>query len=65
MRYARQGGIRARRRRSQNAAVLVIFLLVQTAAWLLLPTWSGRFAVLVVSVLVVPVAVTLAFDRRS
>jgi Flp pilus assembly protein TadB len=64
VRYARQGGVRARRRRSQNAGVMVLFLAVQSAGWLLLPSWTARFAVFVVSVLLLPVLVTLAFDRR-
>jgi hypothetical protein len=65
VRYARPGGIRARRHRTQNAGVLVLFLLVQAAAWLLFPSWAARLAVLLGSVLITPVVVTLAFDRRT
>jgi Flp pilus assembly protein TadB len=65
VRYARQSGIRARRRRTQNAGVLVLFLVVQAAAWLLFPSWTARFGVLALSVLILPVLVTLAFDRRG
>ncbi|MBC6463441.1 hypothetical protein, partial [Actinomadura sp. HBU206391] len=65
VRYARQSGIRARRRRTQNAGVLALFLGVQAAAWLLFPSWAARFAVLVLSILFLPVLVTLAFDRRG
>jgi Flp pilus assembly protein TadB len=65
VRHARQSGIRARRRRTQNAGVLVLFLAVQAAAWLFFPSWTARFAVLALSVLFLPVFVTLAFDRRG
>ncbi|GAA2101216.1 hypothetical protein [Actinomadura alba] len=65
VRYARQTGIRARRRRTQNAGVVVLFLLVQAAAWLYFPSWTARFAVLVLTILLLPVFVTLAFDRRG
>jgi hypothetical protein len=58
-------GILARRRREQNAIVAVAFLLVQVLAWISLPSWTGRLAVLVLSAFLVPVFITLAFDRRS
>src|SRR5262249_6654099 len=64
-RSARQRGILARRRREQNAIVAVVFLLVQVVAWISLASWTGRVAVLVLSAFLVPVFVTLAFDRRS
>lgn len=65
VRYARQGGIRARRRRNQNAGILLAFLGVQAAGWLVFPAWTARFALLAVSLLVLPVFVTLVFDRRG
>jgi Flp pilus assembly protein TadB len=65
VRHARQRGVLARRRRAQNAGILVLFLAVQAAAWLFLPSWTARFGVLVLSVLLLPVVVTLAFDRRG
>ncbi|MFC4585568.1 hypothetical protein [Sphaerisporangium corydalis] len=65
VRVARQGGLIARRRRAQNAVVTVLFVLVQGAAWLLLSGWAARAGVLVVSLLMVPVLVTVVFDRRS
>jgi hypothetical protein len=64
-RSGRPGGILARRRREQNAIVVVAFLLVQVVAWINLSSWNGRLAVLVLSAFLVPVFVTLAFDRRS
>ncbi|MEO3812887.1 hypothetical protein ABGB17_28125 [Sphaerisporangium sp. B11E5] len=65
VRVARQGGVLARRRRVQNAVMVVLFLLVQAGAWLLLSGWAARLGVLVLSLLVFPVLVTVAFDRRS
>lgn len=64
-RSGRPGGLLARRRREQNAIVAVAFLLVQVAAWMYFSSWTGRVAVLLLSVFLVPVFVTLAFDRRS
>jgi hypothetical protein len=65
VRVARQGGLIARRRRAQNAVVAVLFVLVQALAWTLLDGWAARAGVLVLSVLLVPVLVTVVFDRRS
>jgi Flp pilus assembly protein TadB len=64
-RSGRPGGILARRRREQNAIVAVVFVLVQVIAWINLSSWTGRLGVLVLSAFLVPVFVTLAFDRRS
>jgi Flp pilus assembly protein TadB len=65
VRTRRPQGVLARKRRAQNGAVLLGFVLVQLLAWLLLQTWTARLAVLVLSAFLVPVVVTLAFDRRS
>ncbi|MCO6005887.1 hypothetical protein NE236_12920 [Actinoallomurus purpureus] len=64
-RSGRPGGILARRRREQNAIVAVVFVLVQVIAWLNLSSWTGRLGVLALSAFLIPVFVTLAFDRRS
>src|SRR5262249_58143401 len=64
-RSGRPGGILARRRREQNAIVAVVFVLVQVVAWINLSSWMERLGVLALSVFLVPVFVTLAFDRRS
>ena len=64
VRYRRQQGLLARRRRAQNGAVLLCYVLVQVVAWLLLETWTARLAVLVLSAFLVPVVITIAFDRR-
>ncbi|MEW9548603.1 hypothetical protein [Nonomuraea sp. NPDC050783] len=65
VRVRRQGGVLARRHRVQNVVVGAAFLLVQALAWLLWGSVAASFAVLVLSVLIVPVVVTLAFDRRT
>ncbi|GAB2906224.1 hypothetical protein ACFMQL_28035 [Nonomuraea fastidiosa] len=65
VRIRRQGGLLARRHRAQNAVVALGFLLVQVIAWLVWGSLLASFAVLVLSVLFVPVVVTLAFDRRT
>ncbi|MEU9885727.1 hypothetical protein AB0M95_12075 [Sphaerisporangium sp. NPDC051017] len=65
IRVARQGGLIARRHRAQNAVVAVLFVLVQALAWILLDGWAARAGVLVLSLLLVPVLVTVVFDRRS
>ncbi|GAA0391985.1 hypothetical protein GCM10009530_49090 [Microbispora corallina] len=65
VRVARQGGYRARRRRTQNGVLAVLWFLVQVLAWILLDSWMARLGVLLVSLLLVPVLVTIVFDRRS
>ncbi|MFI0416862.1 hypothetical protein [Spongiactinospora sp. 9N601] len=65
VRVVRQGGLLARRQRAQNAVFLALFLIVQVLAWLLFSAWAARLGVLVLSLLIVPVLVTLVFDRRS
>lgn len=65
VRVARQGGLIARRRRVQNAVMVLLFVLVQAGAWLLISGWTARLGVLVLSLLLFPVLVTVAFDRRS
>jgi Flp pilus assembly protein TadB len=64
-RTGRPGGLLARRRREQNAVVAVAFVLVQVVAWVYLSSWTGRIAALLLSAFLVPVVITLAFDRRS
>jgi hypothetical protein len=63
-RSGRPSGILARRRREQNAIVAVVFVLVQVIAWINLSSWTGRLGVLALSAFLVPVFVTLAFDRK-
>ncbi|MGW4422362.1 hypothetical protein [Streptosporangium sp. NPDC004631] len=65
VRIAVQGGVAARRRRAQNGLVAVLFLIVQVIGWLLWSSWTARFGLFVLSVLFVPLFITLVFDRRS
>ncbi|MFF4614609.1 hypothetical protein [Nonomuraea jabiensis] len=64
VRFYRQGGLIARRRRAQNIVVALGFLFVQAIVWLVWGSIPLSLAVLVFSTLLVPVVVTLAFDRR-
>lgn len=65
VRVARQGGVLARRQRAQNVVAAVAFLLVQVVTWLVWGSWWTSFGVLVLSLLLIPVVMTLAFDRRT
>ncbi len=60
-----QQGILARRRRVQDGCVLAVAIGVQVVTWLLSTDWLVRGAVALVTVLAVPVVVTIALDRRS
>ncbi|MFI7223664.1 hypothetical protein ACIBO5_10595 [Nonomuraea angiospora] len=64
VRFYRQGGLIARRHRTQNIVVALGFLFVQAIVWLVWGSLPLSLAVLVFSLLLVPVVVTLAFDRR-
>ncbi|MGW0203639.1 hypothetical protein, partial [Nonomuraea sp. NPDC003201] len=64
VRFYRQGGLIARRQRAQNIVVALGFLFVQAIVWLVWGSLPLSLAVLVFSLLLVPVVVTLAFDRR-
>lgn len=57
-------GPAAKRGRKRAAIVAALFVFVQGVAWLVGLTWTGRFAVLVVSLLIFPVAAAVAFDKR-
>ncbi|MGW4794509.1 hypothetical protein ACWEPC_19090 [Nonomuraea sp. NPDC004297] len=65
VRFHRQGGVLARRHRAQNAVVALGFLLLQVIVWLVWGSFPLSFAVFVFSLLLAPVVVTLAFDRRT
>ncbi|MEV0389745.1 hypothetical protein [Nonomuraea sp. NPDC050643] len=64
VRFYRQGGLLARRHRVQNVVVALGFLLVQALVWLVWGSFPLSFGVLILSLLLAPVVVTLAFDRR-
>ncbi|MEO5873469.1 MAG: hypothetical protein ABIS86_15700 [Streptosporangiaceae bacterium] len=63
-RTSRPEGPLARRRRLQNRAVLALFLGVQGLAWLFGLSGTARFGVFALSLLITPVVLVLAFDRR-
>ncbi|MEU4325020.1 hypothetical protein [Nonomuraea dietziae] len=65
VRFARQGGLLAHRQRAQNGVVALLFVIVQLLTWMLWSSWQASLAVFVLSLLFVPVIVTLAFDRRT
>ncbi|NRQ36216.1 hypothetical protein HII36_30920 [Nonomuraea sp. NN258] len=65
VRFHRQGGLLARRRRAQNVLVALGLLLVQALVWLIWGSVPLSFAVFVFSLLLAPVVMTLAFDRRT
>ncbi|MEU6413944.1 hypothetical protein [Microbispora sp. NPDC046933] len=65
VRVVRQRGYLARRRRTENAVVAVLWFLVQVLAWILLDSWMARLGVFLGSILLLPVFVTIVFDRRS
>jgi hypothetical protein len=64
-RWRRQQGILARRRRTENAVIAILFLGAQSAVWLLFSDPWIRATALVLGLLALPVLVTLALDRRS
>jgi hypothetical protein len=65
VRVVRQQGRLARRRRTENGVLAVLWFIVQVIAWLLLDGWMARLGVLIFSILLIPVLVTIVFDRRS
>ena len=65
IRYRRQQGLLARRRRTQNAIIALLFLAVEAIAWLIWPDPWARAAALLVGLFALPVLITLTLDRRS
>jgi Flp pilus assembly protein TadB len=64
-RGGRPQGLLARRRRMQNSAVLGFYLLVLLLLWLLTDSWWVRLGGAIVTLLALPVLVTVVFDRRT
>jgi Flp pilus assembly protein TadB len=64
-RRRRQLGLLARRRRTENAVIAILFLAVQVVVWLLSSDPWVRAASALLGILALPVLVTLTLDRRS
>ena len=64
-RWRRQQGLLARRRRTENALIVLLYLAAETVVWLLFPDPWVRAAAVLLGLLALPVLVTLALDRRS
>jgi hypothetical protein len=64
-RWRRQQGLLARRRRTENGVIAVLWLAVEGVVWLLTSDPWLRGAALLLGLLAVPVLVTLTLDRRS
>jgi Flp pilus assembly protein TadB len=64
-RWRRQQGLLARRRRTENAVILGLFLTVQAIVWLVSDDPWVRVTAALLGVLALPVLVTLALDRRT
>jgi Flp pilus assembly protein TadB len=65
IRWRRQQGLLARRRRAQNAVVTSGLLASQVVVWLVSDNWWVRATALLLALCATPVLLTLAFDRRS
>jgi hypothetical protein len=55
----------AQRRRTENLIVLGLFALAQLLGWMVLHSVRASLGLLLFSAFVLPVVLTLAFDRRS
>ena len=64
-RWRRQQGLLARRRRTENGVIAVLWLAVQGVVWLITDDPWLRGAALLLGLLALPVLVTLTLDRRS
>ena len=64
-RWRGQQGLLARRRRSENGVIAVLWLAVQGIVWLVTDDPWLRGAALLLGLLALPVLVTLTLDRRS
>jgi hypothetical protein len=65
VRWRRQQGLLARRRRTQNGVIACLVLASQLVVWLVTPDPYARAIAFVLAIVLTPVLVTLALDRRS
>jgi Flp pilus assembly protein TadB len=63
-RRRRPEGLLARRRRAQNSIIALLVIVAQLFGWLVFHSAMASFALLLLTVLAVPVLVTLVLDRR-
>jgi Flp pilus assembly protein TadB len=64
-RKSRPDSVLAERRRAENLIVFGLFALVQLVGWVWLQSVRASLGLLVLSAFVLPVVLTLAFDRRG
>jgi hypothetical protein len=64
-RRTRPDSVLAQRRRAENLIVLGFFGLAQLVGWVWLQSVRASLGLLVLSAFVLPVVLTLAFDRRG
>jgi len=64
-RRTRPPSILARRRRRQDLALLAVLLVLHVLLWTQVPGWGLRATAAILTLLLWPVLVTIAFDRRS
>ncbi|MGA8209301.1 MAG: hypothetical protein WB798_04020, partial [Nocardioidaceae bacterium] len=64
VRVGRPTGTLARRRRRRVWAVVVLLVVLDALVWVVRPDWPARLGAVVVSVLALPVLVTLLVPRR-
>ncbi|MBA3745334.1 MAG: hypothetical protein H0X00_20845 [Sporichthya sp.] len=55
----------ARKRRAQNRVVFGVAVVIQVFGWLAFGSVRGSVLLLVLTAFALPVALTLAFDRRA
>ncbi len=64
-RRRRPDSILAQRRRRQNLGLVAVLLLLHVLLWTQVPGWGLRATAAILTLLLWPVLVTVAFDRRS
>ncbi len=64
-RRRRPDSILAQRRRRQDLGLVAVLLLLHVLLWTQVPDWGLRATAAILTLLLWPVLVTVAFDRRS
>jgi Flp pilus assembly protein TadB len=55
----------SRRTREQRAITVVVLLAIALGAYMLIPSWTGRVAVVLVALLATPAIITMILDRST